>query len=298
MNNIKNVFTIIDIENITGIKAHTIRIWEKRYGILDPDRLARNVRTYTMEELQKILNISVLYHQGHKISKIAKLTNEELFLKTRELTDEAFLKNKALAELKICMLNFDSELFDKLYADQMMHKSFSQVFQELFVPFLHFLGLMWHTDLIKPAHEHFISNLIYQKIQANAERMQTRVDATSPTYILYLPDEEMHEIGILYLNYELKLRGFKTIYLGRCIPFEDLLMLKNKFKRLIFISHFTVYPTKNEVESYLSRVQEELLSVGDEYWAISAGFDAVQKIGDVQKFQSLKDLVPILNQNV
>lgn len=270
MNNIKDSFTINDLENISGIKAHTIRIWEKRYDILQPERLSRNVRLYNLQSLQKILNVALLNNHGLKISKIAKLSDEEIILKTREFVNQAFKNDKALVLLKLSMYNFDTMLFNEIYAEQLQSKTFSEIFIDLYIPFLEFVGLNWQTNSINPAHEHFISNLIYQKIQVNIENLDWSTEKDDQaTYIIYLPEEEMHEIGILYLNYELLLRKKKTIYLGRSVPISNLVTLQSQFEKVIWVSQFTVSPKSDQIETYLEQAKELLINGENEFWAIS-----------------------------
>ena len=295
MNNIKNSFTINDLENISGIKAHTIRIWEKRYDLLHPERLNRNIRLYNLESLQKILNVALLNKHGLKISKIAELSEEEIILKTREFVNQAFKNDKALVLLKLCMYNFDTSLFNEIYAEQLQTKTFSEIFIDLYIPFLEFVGLNWQTNSINPAHEHFISNLIYQKIQVNIENLDWNTEKdTEATYVIYLPEEEMHEIGILYFNYELLLRHKKTIYLGRSVPISDLVALQNQFEKVIWISQFTVSPKSDQIENYLGQVKELLIGNGNEYWAISYRMKDLAIKTDqktLKTFTSIKDAI-------
>ena len=291
MNNIKSIFSIKDLENVSGIKAHTIRIWEKRYALLEPDRISRNVRTYNYDSLLKILNIALLNKQGLKISKIAQLTDKEILLKVREHISEEFKNQKALSSLKLAMYTFDTALFNKIYEEQMRLHTFSEVFQIVLGPFLNFIGLQWHSKGLNTAHEHFITNLIYQKIQLNTESL-TLDDPVEgqATYILYLPEEEMHEIGLMYLNYELILRGFRTIYLGRSILLEDLVSLKEQLSKIIWISHFTVAPPAEFIIRYIDKIKKELLKDGDYFWAVSRKFNGVNEQENPNNFKFLNSL--------
>jgi len=156
MNKIKDTFTIQDFEILTGIKAHTIRIWEKRYNLLAPSRINRNVRVYSLSDLQKILNISLLYNNNYKISKIAKLSDALLSEEAKTVALSDFSNNYEINSLLLCMYTFDENLFQNTYLKLLKKDSF-----------INHLGLLWQTNSIKPAHEHFISNLIYQKIALN-----------------------------------------------------------------------------------------------------------------------------------
>lgn len=267
MNNIKNTFTISDMEVISGVKAHTIRIWEKRYNLLEPQRAARNIRYYSLDSLQKLLNIALLNKLGEKISKIASLSQEELQHKVATYANQNIKNEKIFNELKIAMYKFDADLFEEAYAQTMNYKSFSEGIQEIFFPFLHFLGLCWQTSSIKPVHEHFITNLLYQKIQLNTSQLPVptkRVD--QPTFILYLPQEEMHEISLLFLNYELRKRGFSTIYLGRCIPLEDLKFISTQFPSICWLSIFIMSTPENFLQDYFKEIANLLDNKPHSYW--------------------------------
>ena len=266
MNNIKTDFTIKDLENLSGIKAHTIRIWEKRYQLLKPQRTSGNIRYYDTISLQKLLNVALLNKNKYKISKIADLSDDAIVLLARELANKNALVDDAINSLKMSMFSFDQVLFNQTYNQLLINKTFRQVFKEVFIPFLSHIGLMWQTNTLTPAHEHFISNLISQKIQINIEKIQqsTLVD-TSEVHVLFLPENEIHELGLMYLNYELSLRAKKTIYLGQSIPLDNLNTLVSKFEKIIFISSFTVSPVESKLLNYLEQIDELLSTTNHEF---------------------------------
>ncbi len=199
MNNVKNLFNIKDLENLSGIKAHTIRIWEKRYRLLSPKRTDTNIRFYNLENLQKLLNVTFLYNHGIKISKISSLTEDEIKSQCRSIISEKAVKNLFINDLKLAMLNFDQALFESSYQKLLGVIDFKEVYKSYFLPFLEEIGLLWLTDTINPAHEHFITSLIKQKILVNIEKIQgfppTRHDNR---FILFLPENEIHELGLTY----------------------------------------------------------------------------------------------------
>ncbi len=257
MNNVKKSFSIRDMENLSGIKAHTIRIWEKRYKLFTPERTDTNIRTYNIVSLQKLLNVTLLYNHGYKISKIAKLEESQIPDLVKEITVKDREKDHVINHLKMAMLNFDQTLFLKTYDSLLSEKSFSDTFNEVFIPFLNELGLLWQTDTISPAHEHFISNLIKLKIYSNTEALQMeKVSRDDHVYALYLPENEIHELGLLYVNYEIINKGYKSIYLGQSMPLESLMDLVKYYHKIDFISYFTVAPTKDEISDYFNRFKE------------------------------------------
>ena len=253
MNNIKKVFSIRDLENLSGIKAHTIRIWEKRYNLLSPERTDTNIRTYSLSSLQKLLNITLLNKNGYKISKIAKIPEGDIPIKVREIVANKSIKNHVLNAFKLSMINFDQTLFSNTYNGLLVENSFREIFYEFFIPLLNELGLLWQTDTISPAHEHFITALIKQKILVNIEKLQTNEPTKKDkTFVLFLPEGEIHDIGLLYVNYEIVLRGYKSVYLGQSIPQNNLAELLRYADNLCFLSYFTVAPTQQKVEKYIN----------------------------------------------
>ncbi len=264
MNNIRINFSIKDLENLTGIKAHTIRIWEKRYGLLHPNRSDTNIRNYSLASFQKLLNISYLNNNGLKISKIANLKEEEIPIKVREIASRAKVEDHAINAFKMAMINFDQALFYNTYNNLLETKSFSDIFYSVFLPLLHEVGLLWQTNTITPAHEHFLSIHIKQKIMLNIERLQIlEPTPVSKTYVLFLPDNEIHDIGLLFINYQLRSKGYHTIFLGESVPMESLTDLLEFFEEITFVSFFTVYPSKLDVNDYIQQFNDLLLTKVD-----------------------------------
>ena len=253
MNNIKKYFSIRDLENLSGIKAHTIRIWEKRYNLLSPERTRTNIRTYSLASLQKLLNITLLYNGGYKISKIAKIPEKDIPLMVREIIAENSIKSHSINAFKLAMINFDQTLFMSTYNALLIEKSFREIFREIFIPLLKELGMLWQTDTISAAHEHFITNLIKQKILTNTEKLQHIEPVnTDKIFVPFLPENEIHDIGLLYINYEIVLRGYKSIYLGQTVPLDNLADIMKYFDNLHFISYLSARPSKDKVDGYIA----------------------------------------------
>lgn len=258
MNKVKSVFSINDLENISGIKAHTIRIWEKRYNLFNPSRASRDIRYYDLQSLQKLLSIKLLIEHGGKISKIAALGDSELHALARE-SGSSHTDSYYITQFKKAMYHFDADLFEKTYSEVSNEKTFPLIFKEIFIPLLHFIGLHWQTTTVSIANEHFISNLIFQKVQLNIEKIKEKPKPernTDITFILYLPENEMHELGLLYLNYELLTKGYQTVYLGPTIRTKDLEELLDINKEVRFVAIFTIQPTKDALQKYLEEVEE------------------------------------------
>ncbi|MGB6268203.1 MAG: MerR family transcriptional regulator [Olleya sp.] len=261
MNNIKSKFSIKDLENLSGIKAHTIRIWEKRYNLFQPNRTETNIRYYSLASLQKILNISYLNNNGYKISKIAALKPEEVPVAVKKIAEKKDETKNAVNKLKLAMMNFDQGLFYNTYNDLISEHSFQDVFYNIFVPLLDEIGLLWQTDTITPAHEHFIVELIKNKIVINTEKAlnTSQPNQEKITYVLFLPDNEVHELGLLYSNYEIINKGHHCIYLGQSVPIDSLEFLLTQYENITFVSCFTVMPLKEALNNYLQEFQNKLL---------------------------------------
>lgn len=261
MNNIKTKFSIKDLENLSGIKAHTIRIWEKRYNLFEPNRTETNIRYYSLSSLQKILNISYLNNNGYKISKIANLDSKDIPTIVRQIAEKKEGNNHYINALKLAMFNFDQSLFFTTYEDLKTELNFDDIFYKVFVPLLDEIGMLWQTDTITPAHEHFIVELIKQKIVYNIETSLNKKNlaGSSEVYVLFLPDNEVHELGLLFTNYELINKGFHSIYLGQSVPLDSLEFLKSQYDSITFISCFTVKPEKDDINQYLADFNSKIL---------------------------------------
>lgn len=295
---IKNSFSIKDLENLSGVKAHTIRIWEKRYNLLEPERSDSNIRTYNLQNLRKILNIAVLNNSGVKISKIADISEEELKDKVKEITVESKKNSVAVNNFKIAMLNFDQSLFEETYNKLLATNSFRDVFLKEFLYLLEDIGNLWSTNTISPAHERFISTLIKQKILINIERVQNVNPKDDMTYILYLPMNEIHDIGVLYVHFELMLKGYKSVFLGPSVPIENLYELQHVFQNITYISYFTVEPSPDKVYGYLNEMNKNILSKRDESMHIlgnnTRDLDTNKIPHNIKVHKSIVDLIDVL----
>lgn len=262
MNSTEHVFSIKDLENLSVVKAHTIRIWEKRYNLLKPKRSKTNIRHYDLNNLQKLLNISFLNSNGFKISKIAALDETELAPKTRELAFMGKNDSQAIVAFKLAMLNFDQILFYNTYNSLLEEKSFRTIFYGVFIPLLFDLGMLWQTNTISPSHEHFLTVHIKQKILVHIERLQsTDPRPSTKTVVLFLPENETHDLGLLFINYEILSLGYHTIFLGENIPLNNLKYINKLYDDIIYISYFTIKPSDNDIYDYLKIFSEEYLSV-------------------------------------
>ncbi|MGB2127832.1 MAG: MerR family transcriptional regulator [Flavicella sp.] len=296
MNNIKNTFSIHDFELLTGIKAHTIRIWEKRYAVLNPSRQNRNIRYYNLNDLQKILNLSLLYNQGFKISKIAKLTDEELHKTVSETHLKDISHNHVINNMIVAMYTYDEAKFEANYKLQIEKMSFKELFINTFIPLFEHIGILWQTDSLKPANEHFISNLITQKIILNIATLEVK-KTSGPVNIIFLPEQEIHEIGLLFLYYDLKLRQKNVIYLGQSIPFDNLLDLNDQFDNINWISSFTIDKPKDAKEKIFKQYNELLDNNQNTFQLIGHIWSEYAKTNKNNRLflvDNIRDIIPLL----
>ncbi len=268
MGNIKQNFSIKDLEYLSGIKAHTIRMWEKRYGVLKPNRTDTNIRTYSVNGLQKILNIAFLNENGYKISRISNMNDDEVSKLVKRITTSKSNVNRAVQSMKVAMMNFDQPLFLKTYDGLLTNKTFRDIYNDVFIPLLEQIGYLWQSGTITPAHEQFISNLIKQKLFMNIEHLQkVQPIKDDKVFVLFLPEEEIHDIGLFYANYELLSHGYKVIFLGQSLPMEDLSYLSKLFETTVFISYLTTKP--ENLDEYVEKFTKHICTHKKcEYWIL------------------------------
>lgn len=279
MNSITSIFSIKDLENISGIKAHTIRIWEKRYNILEPMRTDSNIRLYDAENLQKLLNITLLHTHGYKISKISQFPAEKIPQLVKEIISDKSAKIHAISAFKMAMMNFDQALFFNTYESLLSKKSFREIFSNIFIPLLNEIGLLWQTGTITPAHEHFICYLVKQKLSGNIEKKQMLVpQKTDKVFVLYLPENEMNEFALMYLHYEILYHGYQTVYLGKSISLENLKDMTRYFSNIVFVAYCTVSPAEDAIDKYVAEIQKNILQSSDsEFWILGKMTSALDK---------------------
>ena len=261
MNRIKSTFSIKNLENISGIKAHTIRIWEKRYNLLQPERTDTNIRRYSLASLQKLLNITLLYNHGFKISKIASLEEGEIPIMVRDIALKSSSEQVAINALKLAMVNFDYVMFDATYDEIATKYEFDYIFIQIFMPLMKEMGILWQTGAISPSHEHFITNLVKQKIHIQTELIQRKQSPqdNQKVFVLYLPENEIHELGILFLNYFILSQNYKTIFLGQSLTTEALKTVMTFSETLQFVTYLTVEPNKDDIDAYLKHFHTLIL---------------------------------------
>jgi len=250
-------YSIRDLEQLTGIKAHTLRIWEKRYGVVIPKRTPTNIRYYTDDDLKKLLNVSILNRHGFKISNIANLDNEDLGKKIISITNKSFDTSSSIENLIVSMIEIDEGKFEKILSTLIINMGFEETFIRVVIPFFEKIGILWQIGTINPGQEHFITNLIRQKIIVAIDGLFRPLNVTNQkTFLLYLPDGELHEIGLLFYSYLIQKRGHRVIYLGQMVPFEDMMAVAAVQNPDVFVSMFVSNLLNEDIEKHLRLISE------------------------------------------
>ena len=249
-------YSIKDIEKLSGIKAHTIRIWEKRHNVIEPKRTLSNIRYYDDYDLKRVLNISILNNNGLKISTIARMTDEELHEKVVQLSRDSRATEGNIDRMIVCMIDLDEQTFEKLFSEFIMKFGFEDTVIKIVYPFLKKIGVLWQTGNISPAHEHFISNIVRQKIIVAIDSLPTP-DDNQDKLLLYLPDGELHELGLLFYHYIAKKNGLKTIYLGQSVPYEDLLIINKVHNPDFIFTSYTSPISPKEFKEHMNRLSRD-----------------------------------------
>lgn len=290
-----NKFTIKDLENLSGIKAHTIRIWEQRYSFLKPQRTATNIRYYSNLELKVLLNISLLNKYGYKISHINRMTNEELREKTLTLTSPEAQQERTINDLIQHMTDVDIDQFEAVIDQHIHAKGIEKTITYIIFPFLERIGILWLTDHINPAQEHLITNIIRQKLIVGIDKAITPLSLKTKM-LLFLPENEHHEIGLLFLHYLLKNRGVKVIYLGANVPVKDLEYVVELKKPHYIYTHLTTVIKEFNFDKFINNLklrfpQQQIIISGlmaqtFEKKQVPANFRFLKSFAEVNEFLS------------
>ena len=285
-------FSISQLSQFSGIKPHTIRIWEQRYNALNPHRSEGNTRYYDGTQLRRLLNIVSLAGTGKKISRLCVMSDEELFKLRADYESEAGLNNDYeyfINQLISGGMSYDETNFDKVFSHCLLRFGLEKTYVEIIFPMLERIGLMWSVNNIPPSQEHFISNLLKQK-------MFTAIDAVAPVskndenWLLFLPEDEFHELGLLFSNYYLRSKGKGVTYLGANVPLSSVKGVLDDLKiqnLLLFMVHSDL-PEK--VEEYLNKLSE---IAGDRRIYIAGrgiGAESFSKNSQLVRLTSVEDL--------
>lgn len=282
-------YSIKELEQLSGIKAHTIRIWEKRHRIIEPSRTSTNIRYYSDLDLKKIINVSLLNTYGFKISKIADMSVDDMNKKVLEISEIENTKGTHIDRLVITMVDMEEERFEKILNGLIFRFGFEKTITEIVYPFLEKIGILWQTQNITPAHEHFISNLIRQKVIAAIDGLPL-ASKTADKILLFLPEGEMHELGLLFYHYLIRKSGYRCYYLGQNVPHDDLVSVYKVHQPEFLVTSVTS-KLQIPVESYLERLSNDFGGTK----ILASGYQMQKfgglRIGNVQTFSTAMELI-------
>jgi MerR family transcriptional regulator, light-induced transcriptional regulator len=253
-------FTIKDLENLSGIKAHTIRIWEQRYSFIKPERTGTNIRYYSNDELKKILNVALLNKYGYKISHIDKMNDGEMKEKILSLNQMEAQQERMVNDLIQCMVDIDIEKLEIILDKFIVARGIERTITQIIFPFLEKIGILWLTNHINPAQEHLVTNVIRQKLIVGIDSIVTSLKVNK-TVLLFLPEGEYHELGLLFMNYLLKSRGVTTVYLGSSVPLKDVAYVVKLKKPDYLYSHLTTVGQNFNFDKFISNVTQNFSGI-------------------------------------
>lgn len=255
-------FTIREIEHLTGIRSHTLRIWEQRYNLPQPKRTPGNVRYYDDEDLKLLLNISMLNRHGHKISKISKLTGPEIARMAIDLSAASDSHPAHIHALLSSMIDLDEAAFNKVLSSALLQYGLEKTMMDIVFPFMSLIGVMWQTGSLMPPYEHFISALLRQKLMVAIDGQLPVTRADAKHFLLFLPEGENHELGLLFAQYLIRAAGHRVLYLGQNLPAHDLENISGKFAAdYVFISLTSGFSSE-DVKSFVGGLRSKFPSAG------------------------------------
>jgi len=287
-----STYSIKDLEQLSGIKAHTLRIWEQRYNLLQPKRTDTNIRFYDDDDLKLILNVALLNDNGVKISKIASMSPNELREEVMKLTERSLTHDDQIHALTICMIEMDEERFDKILSTNILKLGFEQTMLNVIYPFMSKIGVLWQTGAINPAQEHFISNLVRQKLIVAIDGQIPQQGGKK--FLLFLPEGELHEISILFASYLIKSKGHKVIYLGQSTPNDDLLSVFKLHQPEYLLTVITTSPSSEYVQEYINALADrfasaQILVTG--YQVLGQDLRFPENVSQMSYIRDIKDLL-------
>jgi DNA-binding transcriptional MerR regulator len=249
-------FSISDLEQLSGIKAHTIRIWEQRYGILQPVRTATNIRTYCDNDLRRLLNVATLCGRGYRISKVAQLSEQEIEKAVIACNDDSNNYCQQVHALLAAMLAMDEVQLNYLLNCSIRRLGFEEAVLHVVYPFLQRIGVMWQAGSVNPAHEHLVTHLLRQKIMAATDALPAVRAADVRRWVLFLPEDEMHELALLFMNFALRARRHHVLYLGQNLPIAGLAEVCQVYQPHTVCTVLTAGPDRDELPGFVEELRQ------------------------------------------
>lgn len=252
-----NYFSISELQQFSGVKAHTIRMWEQRYNALTPNRSEGNTRYYDNTQLRRLLNIVSLMNGPFKLSELCAMPDARLFKELQQQAQHNLLgdgNEYFISQLIAAGMNYDEGHFEKIFANSVLRLGLKDTYSKVIYPMLSRIGLMWSNNSIPPAQEHFISNMLRQKLFTAIDSLPP-AKSSKDSWLLFLPENEFHELGLLFANYLIKQAGKNVIYLGSNVPIDTLApAIKNiaPANLFLFMVHYNV---PEDSQAYLNALK-------------------------------------------
>jgi DNA-binding transcriptional MerR regulator len=289
-------FSISDLEQLSGIKAHTIRIWEQRYGILRPVRTPTNIRTYCDNDLRRLLNVATLCSRGYRISKIAQLSEQELCQAVISCNEDANSYCQQVNGLLAAMLAMDEPQLNSIFDQNICRSGFEGAMLHVVYPFLQRIGVMWQAGSVNPAQEHLVTNLVRQKMMAAIDTLQPVQPATAHRWVLFLPEGEMHELALLFMNYALRARGHHVLYLGQNLPIGELQAVCETYQPHAVCTVMTAVPERDKVQEFMDQVARLCSDVNLYFYGPLAHAEGVQLPAGATRFRLMTDFLALASE--
>jgi DNA-binding transcriptional MerR regulator len=289
-----NNFTIRDIENLSGIKAHTIRIWEQRYSFIKPKRTGTNIRYYSNEELKMILNIALLNKYGFKVSHINRMSVEDMQAKILSLNTSQAQQEKIITDLIRQMIDLDMERFEAILDKHIISTGVERTITRIIFPFLLKIGILWQTGHINPAQEHLVTNLVRQKLIAGIDKAKPLMKLNK-SFLLFLPEGEHHELGLLLVYFMLKTRGAGVSYLGSNVPLNDVCAVAEIKSPDFIYTHLTSTPSGQDFERFLTQLSRRMTGYKTLVSGVTAQGYKKQTPPGIQLKKSLGEVVEFIS---
>jgi len=283
-------YTLYELEKLTGILAATIRVWERRYNIIKPKRTDTNRRWYDDDDLRRLINISIIYHSGIKISKIAKYSESELEEKAEFLTRDSFISDTNIKSLIVAMLSFNGNAVNEILLRSIINSGFEETFSSVVFPFLRRVGIMWHTGSASTGAEHFITNIFRGRLISAIDSLQPASDPKSKRVIMFLPENELHEMGLLFYSYLIRKMGHMVLYLGQTTPFSALTEVSEKWHSDILVTGILSDLSISEPEEYLKNLSSTFKSQKILVSGSLADEPVIEKYNNIYPIRSVSDL--------
>lgn len=257
---IQSTFSTKDLALLSGIKAHTIRMWEKRYNLFEPDRTQTNIRTYDLKELKKLLNVAYLVRQGARISSVAELTETQMQKQVEKEVAKKQSGDYHQEALLMATLGYDVAAFQGVLKKLLQQDSFEQVYGHILLPFIQNVGMLWHSGTLDLTHEHFATQMIQRQLLLQTAALDVVPKrAETPFFILFLPDNEIHALGLELAQYLILKRGMDVLMLGPSVPLDGLTKFTSSAQKVVFLSFFTVRPAAPDLVHYIQEARALLL---------------------------------------